>query len=204
MKKLINILILLSVLLFSACELNAQNIESLYLNSDSDTLKPGSIYLINLITGDEYWGKAVKIDSVYVLFKDIENETRKIRIISINKCLNIFTNKIFQGFSDYFWIIVLKSGAYYDSVTVKGSLIDKDTIRFRKLNNKEVKVPLKKVDCVEIYNNFHGELESDPMNMCFLYLIFSRSSVNTKEYDLSGYSNIWKAAGIKYLIYRYR
>ena len=169
MKTLINILILLSVLLFNACELNAQNIESLYLNPDSDTLKPGSIYLINLITGDEYWGKAVKIDSVYVMFKDIENETRKIRITSINKCLNIFTNKIFQGISNYFWIITLKSEAYYDSVTVKGSWIDKDTIRFRKLNNKEVKVPLKKVDCVEIYNNFHGELESDPMNMFFLY-----------------------------------
>jgi len=203
MKTLFNILIITAILAFNSFYLNAQKVKSQFLNNDSDSLFPGNFYMIELKNSGEYTGKLLKADSLYLIIKNQDDEIIKVNKNKINKCLNIFTNRRFSEYSGYLWIINMSSGYYYDSVTMKGSSVRKDTLSFWLQTGKEINVLLKNVESVEIYNNFKGELESDPMNMFFPYMFFSKSDVKTDEFDLSDFSNNWKAAYIRYLVNKY-
>lgn len=202
MKNLIKITVSFVILFLNTNNSDAQNDNGHYLGPDSDTLRSGNIYLVELKSKKEYLGEIVKIDSLNVLFKDYENELKKIKKSRIEKCLNIFTNNSFNKLSEYYWIINLKNDNYYDSISVRGSWIAKDTVRFRLLNNKYIKVPINKITGIEIYIDHHQDLEADPMNMFFPYMILSRS-VKTDEFSFAGLSNKWKEAQFRYLIYKY-
>lgn len=200
MKIIEQILILTVVTFFNSICLNAQN--ELFCSSDSDSLIPGNIYLIKLKTNQEYLGKVVKVGSGYMKYKDAGNDMHKISRGDIKECFNIFTNYRFNRVSSRSWIIDLNYGGYYyENVTLLGNGVKNDSLKFL-VNNKIIKLPLSSVDKIEVRASHSGDLEADPLNLFLPYLIFSSSRERYVEFDISDLDNQWKAAQIKYLIYK--